>query len=235
MENNLEIISQDTTNAPTTKKKAKQKLLPNTQHDLLTLADNVCKKWEETPLLTLLWIKPTELKKMIQDYRISLENKTEAGNERGSQTQTLKDLDLQIDKAVEDVKLAILAKFGKEKGKAYFSEFNIIKQNNMYKLPRDRNMRVNALPFFVKAVKKHDITIVNFDTKFFESIVQNYMQAFETTQKTDSTVSINVSNKNEARKQIEAVLTALHHLIKINYPNTYEGELRGWGFQKEKY
>jgi hypothetical protein len=77
--------------------------------------------------------------------------------------------------------------------------------------------------------------IVNFGTSFFENIAQSYAQAFEATQKTDSTVSINVGNKNEARKQIEAVLTALYHLVKINYPNTYERELRSWGFQKEKY
>lgn len=235
MENNQEITSQNPNVTPVTKKKIVQKLLPDSQHDLLTLADIVSKKWEETPVLTLLWIKSQDLTKIVQEYRTSLENKTEAGNERGSQTQTLKNLDIQIDKAVEDVKLAILVKFGKEKGKAYFSEFGIVKKSSSYKLPKDRNMRTNALPFFVKAIKKHDITIVNFDTLFFENIVQSYAQAFEATQKTDSTVSINVGNKNESRKQIEAVLTALYHLIKINYPNTYEGELRGWGFQKEKY
>lgn len=235
MENNKELNSKQANNTITPKKKSVQKLLPNSQHDLLLLAENVCKKWEETSGLTLLWINYKEFKKTIQDYRISLENKMEAGNERGSQTQTLRDLDTQIDKAVEETKLAILVKFGKEKGKAYFSEFNITKQGSSYKLPRDRNMRMNALPFFVKAIKKHEIIIVNFDNKFFENIIEAYTEAFNATQKTDSTVSINVSNKNDSRKQIEAVLTALHALIRINYPNTYEGELRGWGFQKEKY
>lgn len=235
MENNQETQAGENTSTPKIKKVNATRSLPVAQHDLMTLAENVSKKWEETPALTLLWTNPADFKKLVQEFRVFLENRVEAGSGRSSQTQTLKDLDTQINKAVEEIKLAILVKFGKEKGKAYYNEFGISKQGAGYKIPSDRNMRLSALPLFVKAVKNHDFKIVGFDDTFFDTILSTYTEAFEASQKTDSTVAVSVGNKNDLRKQIEAVLTALHGLIKINYPNTYEGELRGWGFQKEKY
>ncbi|MCS6822583.1 MAG: hypothetical protein NZ551_12045 [Microscillaceae bacterium] len=235
MENTSKPKGQEDALASLAKKKKAHKILPESQYDILTVAENVCKKWENTPELTLLWVKPEDLKKMVQEYRTFLENRIKAGSGRSLQTQTLKNLDAQINKAVEEIKLAILVKFGKEKGKAYYSEFGITKQGNGYKLPTDRNLRLNALPLFVKGVKTHGLKVVGFDDSFFDSIVDIYTQAIEDTRKTDSAVSFNVSNKNDLRKQIEAVLTALYTLIKINYPNTYEGELRNWGFQREKY
>lgn len=235
MENNQEAQVQDSTTTPKTKKSTATRYLPVAQHDLLTLAENVSKKWADTPYFTLLWTNAVDFKKLVQEFRNFLESRVEAGSGRSSQTQTLKDLDTQINKAVEEIKLAILVKFGKAKGRAYYNEFGISKQGGNYKIPSDRNMRLSALPLFVKAVKNHDLKVVGFDDRFFETILPTYTDAFEASQKTDSTVAVSVSNKNDLRKQIEAVLNALQGLIKINYPNTYEGELRSWGFQKEKY
>lgn len=230
------IITDNNNNEVNTSKKIKNtRIMPSSQYNLLTLADNAVKKWQENPALTLLWINPDAFKKTIEDFRIFLNERTDAGSERGSQTQTLKNLDTQINQVVEEVKLAILVKFGKDKGKAYFSEFGISKQSKSLRLPSDRNLRVTALNLFIKAIKKYKIQVVGFDSEFFDTILTNYVEAFEATQKTDSTVAVSVSNKNDVRKQVETTLTALYNLVKLNYPNTYEGELRAWGFQKEKY
>ena len=217
------------------KKSKSTSILPTSQFDLLTLGESVAKKWANNPQITLMWVKVEELQKAVTEFRTFLEQRVEAGSGRGSQTQTLADLDKQINQAVTEVKLSILAKFGKAKGKAYFSEFGITKQNNALRLPNDRNQRVNALPLFVKAVLTYKLQVAGFETSFFETILPTYTEAFQATQKTDSAVSISVSNKNDFRKQVEVILSALYAVIKINYPNTYEGELRGWGFQKEKY
>lgn len=217
------------------KNSKKTRLLPTSQFDLLTLAENVATKWEATPQITLLWMKSADFKKMVTDFRAFLGERVDVGSGRGSLTQNLKELDTQINKAVEETKIAILAKFGKEKGKAYFSEFGITKQKSKIAIPSDRNQRINALPLFVKAVKTHSLQVTGFDATFFDKIVEDYNKAFQATQKTDSAISTSVSNKNDLRKQVEAVVSAINTLIKVNYPNTYEGELRGWGFQKEKY
>jgi hypothetical protein len=206
--------------------------IPSSQFDLLTLADNVATKWEANPQITLLWMQPDKFKKLVDDFRTFLGERMDIGSGRGSQTQTLKELDKQINQAVEEVKIAILAKFGKNKGKAYFGEFGIIKQSNSLRLPIDRNQRINALPLLVKGIKTHNLQITDFDANFFDTILANYTGAFQATQKTDSAVASSVGNKNDLRKQVEAVLSALNTLIKVNYPNTFEGELRSWGFQK---
>jgi hypothetical protein len=218
-----------------TKKSNATRIMPNSQHDFLNLIDNVTKKWNETPQITLLWTNSEDFKKLANEFRTLLQDKLEVGSNRGSQTQTLKDLDTQINKAVENVKFALLAKFGKDKAKAYYSEFGIVKQKNSYKLPTDRNTRLNNVNLLAKGVKSHSLQIADFNNKFFENISTIYANAFEATQKTDSIVANAVGNKNDIRKQLEVILLSLILVIKANYPNTYEGELRGWGFQKEKY
>jgi hypothetical protein len=133
------------------KKPKRSKNLPESQSDLITLAETVADKWLATPTLTLLWMKSADFKALVTDFRNFLDQRIDAGSGRGSQTQTLKNLDKEINKAVEEVKIAILAKFGKNKGKAYYSEFGIVKQNKKVGLPADRNQRLLALPLLVKA------------------------------------------------------------------------------------
>jgi hypothetical protein len=235
MNDNVEMPATEATETTKPKKTRTTSFLPASQFDLLTLAEIAAKKWEENPQITLMWANVDAFRKTVSEFRSFLEQRVEAGSGRGSQTQTLKDLDKQINQAVVEVKTAIMAKFGSTKGKAYFGEFGIVKQNNNLRLPNDRNQRSNALSLFVRAVKSHKLQVVEFDSAFFDNILPTYLEAVQATQKTDSAVSISVGNKNDLRKQVETVLSALNTLIKVNYPNTYEGELRGWGFQKEKY
>jgi hypothetical protein len=219
----------------TTKKTSVVRLMPYSQYDFLMLAESIVTKWSNTPHITLVWTNVEAFKKLVEEYRQNLQDRMQAGSGRSSQTQTLRELDNQINQAVEEVKLAILAKFGKNRGKAHFAEFAITKQIARFSLAKDRNQRVNALPTFVKAIKAHDLQIVDFDRTFFEELPAKYAAALQEAQQTDSAVSISVGNKNDLREQIESVITCLQWIIRGNYPNTYENELRGWGFHKEKY
>lgn len=235
MNNNGQNLPNTTADNTTTPKTRSIGIVPRAQFDVLTLAENVLNKWANTPQITLIWTNPEEFKKLVIEYRNYLQERVDVGSNRGSQTQTLRDLDTQINKAVEEVKINIMAKFGREKGKAYFSEFGIVRQNSKYSIPTDRNQRLNALPLLAKAIKNHGLVVAGFDGDFFETIADNYTNAVQNAQKTDSMVAISVGNKNDLRRQVEEVITALHAVIKANYPKTFEGELRGWGFHKEKY
>jgi hypothetical protein len=235
MNNTQETPIIEANETPKPKKTKTTNFLPSSQFDLLTLAESAVNKWLENPQLTLMWVKADNFKQTVSEFRTFLAQRVEAGSGRGSQTQTLNNLDKEINKACLEVKTAILAKFGTTQGKAYFGEFGIVKQNGSLRLPTDRNQRLNALPLFIKAVKAHNLQVVGFDSRFFDSLLDAYAEAFKATRETDSAISTSVGNKNDLRKQVETVLSALNTLIKVNYPNTYEGELRGWGFQKEKY
>lgn len=216
------------------KKANKKGQVPEPQFDLQTTAQSVLEKWKNTPQITLNWVKVADFEVLITKFNTLLGEKTSVGSKRATQTHTLGELDKQIDKAVEQIKIAVFAKFGKEKGKAYFSEFGIGKQgkNPSYKLPGDRNQRLNVLSLLAKAVAEHQIETPDFKADFFQSILGDYQGAFNATQSTDSSIATSVGNKNEVKKQIKEVLQSLVLVIRANYPKTYASELRGWGFQK---
>ena len=44
-----------------------------------------------------------------------------------------------------------------------------------------------------------------------------------------------VSQKDQGEAQVRKALRALIHHVKANFPDTWEAELRGFGFQKENY
>ena len=147
----------------------------------------------------------------------------------------LKNLDNTLNEAVEELKIAILGAFGREDGKSYFSEFGIVKLNNGFRMPSDRNQRQQALEILIKGIEKHKLQVTQYPLLFFKETQSEYNKLLQETQSIDSIVASEVSNKNESIKQVEKVLNALILVIKGNYPDTYKGELRAWGFQKEKY
>lgn len=217
------------------KKVRKTNTMPVKQSDMLDLAESVIKKWENTADISLRWMKPADFKKLVQDFRGSLEERIQVGSGRQSKTKLLQNLDTELNKAVEELKIAILGKFGKEDGKSYFSEFGIAKINRAFRLPVDRNQRQQALVTLLQGMEKHQLSTAKYPLQFFKDTQTQYNTLMNEAKDIDSTVSAEVGNKNELMKQVAKVLNALIWVIKGNYPDTYQAELRAWGFQKEKY
>jgi hypothetical protein len=48
-------------------------------------------------------------------------------------------------------------------------------------------------------------------------------------------VSKSVSQKDTAKLELRKVLQAVVYALKANFPDTFEAELRAWGFRKESY
>jgi hypothetical protein len=219
----------------TEKKVRKTGTMPVKQSDMLNLAESVAKKWTNTPDITLKWIKVADFQTLVQSFKDSLGERIQAGSGRQSTTKLLKNLDTELNKAVEELKIAILGKFGKEDGKSYYSEFGIAKVSNAFKLPYDRNQRQQALVTLIQGLGKHQITVTKYPLQFFKDAQTQYNALMSEAKDIDSSVSAEVGAKNELMKKVEKVLNALIWVIKGNYPDTYTSELRAWGFQKEKY
>lgn len=209
--------------------------IPAKQSDMLSLAESVADKWMSNPKITLQWIKVEDFTSLVQKFGVSLGQRIQAGSGRQSTTKQLQNIDTKLNKAVEELKIAILGKFGKENGKSYFSEFGIARINKGFAIPKDRNQRQQALLTLIQGLEKHQINIVEYPLRFFKDIQKQYDDLISEAKRIDSTVSAEVGTKNELIKQITKVLNALIWIIKGNYPNTYKTELRAWGFQKEKY
>jgi hypothetical protein len=219
----------------TEKKVRKTSTIPVKQSDILNLAESIVKKWEKTPEITLLWMKFADFKTLVQDFRDSLEERIQVGSSRQSTTKLLKNLDTALNEAVEELKIAILGKFGKKDGKAYYSEFGISKVSKSFKLPNDRNQRQQAMVTLIEGLEKHQLTVTKYPLQFFKDAQTQFNVLMNEAKDIDSSVSAEVGTKNELIKKLEKVLNALIWIIKGNYPDTYQAELRAWGFQKEKY
>ncbi|GAB4335756.1 MAG: hypothetical protein OHK0038_13630 [Flammeovirgaceae bacterium] len=209
--------------------------VPTKQADIVTLTDTIVKKWATSPEITLVWMKAEDFAVIAQDFKNSLTQRIDAGSGRQSKTKLLQNLDKEINKMVENLKIGILNKFGKEDGKSYYSEFGIIKVNNSFKIPFDRNQRQQALATLIKGLEKHQIKVANYPLNTIKEMQTQFNALVEEAKQIDSNVSSEVSTKNELLKQIIKVINALIYVIRGNYPDTYKAELRSWGFQKEKY
>jgi hypothetical protein len=209
--------------------------VPTKQADILTLTDAIVKKWNASPEITLVWMKSSDFTLIAQEFKSSLTQRIDAGSGRQSKTKLLQNLDKEINKMVENLKIGILNKFGKDNGKSYYSEFGIIKTNNSFKIPFDRNQRQQALDTLIKGLEKHQIKVANYPLNAIKEMQTQFNALVEEAKQIDSNVSSGVSTKNELLKQIIKVINALIYVIRGNYPDTYKAELRSWGFQKEKY
>jgi hypothetical protein len=227
--------TENPTSETSEKKVNKTKILPVKQAAMVNLSESVSQKWTNTPDITLRWMQPVAFATLVQEFKASLDERIQVGSGRQSKTKLLQNLDTELNKAVEELKIAILGKFGKEDGKSYFSEFGIAKVNKTFKLPQDRNQRQKAMVTMLQGLEKYQLTVTKYPLQFFKDTQTQYNTLLNEAKDIDSTVSAEVGNKNELMKKVEKVLNALIWVIKGNYPDTHQTELRAWGFQKEKY
>ena len=115
---------------------------------------------------------------------------------------------------------------------AEFSHYGIVKEGKNYRLPFDRNSRLEALALMQAAITKDGFDNEEYGKAFWATIAADYKTALETANAIDSTVSGKVATKNDLKKQLTKVLKALLLSIEANYPDTHKGVKREWGWKK---
>lgn len=209
--------------------------IPTKDLDLKTVARTASNKWLGNSKLTLQWTTAADFKTTVDAFELCLNERTTAGNSRMGTVRDLFTLNKTIDEHLAYVKNYIEDEYGKEKATAHYAEFGIEHIASGYRLPIDSNQRQNALQFLLKGLTDMGWTEKRYGTAFWTPLVTEYDTLFNATTQTVGTIAKSVQDKNECRTAIKDTLNALVLLIKANYPNTYVGELRDWGFQKEKY
>ena len=122
-----------------------------------------------------------------------------------------------------------------DEGRSYYPEFGITRENKTYVLPRARTERVKALNKLLLALKAHDLDKKKYGTAFWQPLVQEYAQLVLASTDTAGQRSEKVSGKDQHEVQVRKALRALIHHLKAHYPDTFEAQLRLFGFQKESY
>jgi hypothetical protein len=222
---------------PTTPKPetAKTGTVPRSDVDLGNVAADVSNKWNSTPGIILLWTGPPIFAVKVTQYNTTLGERKSTGGGRKSITAQLKIGDKEIDTRTENVKGYLEEKYGKALAPSYYPAFGIVKEGDRYKLPLDRNNRLQALDLMVAAITNEGFAGNTYGDIYWQNIRTQYNALLTQAETTDSTVSGKVGTKNQLKKEIKKVLNALVLTIKANYPDTWKTELRVWGFQKEKY
>lgn len=216
-------------------KKAKKDYTPRADADFLTVCKAVMISWLANPAITLLWINQAAYAAMVAAYETSYSTRLSDGSMRPSITQTLDQLDKQMDDALSEVKVYIQKKFKKANAEAQYARYGIIHNKNTYQLPRDRDNRKTSLPLMIAAIATDGFGAEEFGTVFWTTMKTNYELALSNAGDTDSLVSKGAAGKNEQKKNITKVMNALRFVLRGNYPDTYAAVYREWGWQKEDY
>lgn len=224
-----------TTNSIVKPKNKSRSNIPNTDADFLALAKIVADKWKTTPSFKLSWIDEPTFKTLVDNYATNLGNRLSAGSGRSIQTQTLAQINKQIDEAVENVKAYIIKKFKKQNATARYTNYGIVKGNGNYRLPKDNEKRLTALPLMAAAIVADGFGTEEYGTSFWKGITTRFTAALKDTTDTARNISSKAAIKTTDREKIHKVLIAITHLIYANDPDTSDQKLREWGFLKQNF
>lgn len=217
------------------KKPVQTKIIPQADQDFQDVSQAVSASWIINPAITLLWKSNTDFAEEVQTFANSLQSRIVTGSLRPGQTYTIIQLDEKIDAAVTEVKIYIEKKYKSDGAQAQFARFGIIKENRKFTISRDRNNRKAALQQMINTIAAEGMGNEEFGTAFWTSIKTAYDAAAASASNTTGDVSGKVATKNEQKKAITKVMSALVLVLKGNYPDTYKEIYRQWGWKKESY
>lgn len=217
------------------KPKKSKSNIPQAEADLISVATLVADTWQTRPDLTLIWADPPGMKKTIETFKASFVERNELKGSRAIITQTLKEINAEINQSLKHVKSYIAELYTVNKAPTYYAQFGIVKKNKVYRIPADNDNRFHSLGQMVKAISEHGLDDRIYGKAYWEDIYNRFSEAKVQASETDSSSSGHVSVKSGQKPVIRKTLNALIHIIKGNYPDSWKEELRVWGFQKNKY
>jgi hypothetical protein len=171
----------------------------------------------------------------VTDYSEALMKRKSIGGGRSEFTVKLELVDLEIDKSIEIVKGYLNDKYTKKLAPSYYAQFGIVKEDRVYKLPKDHDDRKAALELLIPSLTTHGFQNNTYGLTYWTNLQTNFNEYLTKSIAIDGTVSGKVGDKNILKKQIKKVLNSLLQVIEGNYPDDHKNIKRAWGFQKEKY
>lgn len=213
----------------------KTNLIPSKVADVLSLAKSINAKWANSPTITLVWMTQPNFATLVSSFDANLTARIQVGSNRESQTQTLAQINKRIDAAVTEVKVYIEKKFKKANASANYSKYGIALENKSYKLPKDNDKRLLAIPLMQAAIAADGFGTEEFGTAFWTGILAEFKTALTASNNTAKGISSKVAAKDTDLEKVIKVLNSIIKLIEANYPDTTNEVLREWGFLKQNY
>ena len=218
-------------------------LLPKADQTLFDVGTAVQARWATVPALTLLWLPQSAFSAALTDFGTNLTDKRRVAAERSPDVERLTELDDAADNALPFLKGYINEEAGtRAKGRTQYAAHGMVlvgkKQKNM-EWADDRQERVKGVEMLLTKLGTGATALPyanrKYGSAFWQAWLDEYKPMVEKSGNDAGTVSSKVSKKDEAKKTVTKALRAIIYLLRANYPDTFEAELRQWGFRKESY
>lgn len=208
--------------------------VPRADIDLGTVLRSVSAQYA-TCGLVLPWISGAQAIQLADDYTTDLKVRNIEGGKRPSRTKLLNDADEIQNESLTYAKNYFIEKYDKEHAIGYYAEMGLVKIGNSYRIPNDRESRLETLGMIVTALTSHGFISNPYGATYWTTLATNYDNLLNVARSGDSLVTNKVSSKNTLKAQGKKFLLAMVNLVKAMHPDDYKAKLREWGFQKEKY
>lgn len=206
-------------------------VLPDGQFELATLAETAADAWDGSPLPGLLWCPKTKFREMAVAYRASVGTADEADDALSPTAERLRELDRETSAGITFVIGYLKDKYGREVAKGYYDEFGF--KGGRFATARPK--RAKQLPKLLAALVKHGFDKNKYGTAFWQPLAAEYAPLAKTSSGVRQDTSSEVGKKNVQEKPLRKALRALRLSIRANFPDTYEAELRHFGFLAESF
>jgi hypothetical protein len=221
-------------------------LLPKADSTLFDVGKAVETRWAQVPGLTLLWTTPAAYSTSLADFGSNQTEKRRISAERSPNVERLMELDDIADNALPFLKGYINEEAGtRAKGRTHYAAHGMVlggKKQKVVEWADDREARVKGIEMLLTKLrtggeggKPLPYADRKFGEAFWDKWLAEYKPLVEKSGSDAGSVSHKVSKKDAAKKDVLKTLRAIIYLLKANYPDTFEAELRLWGFRKESY
>lgn len=215
-------------------------LIPKNDAALAEVGRLLAATWDQEQWLTLRWTTQAAFAQLVTGFTTGLTERRSAATSRTPHSQRLQELDDQFDEGVRYLKRYVDEDNGYDRARtaAHLPGFGLISTNrgNGLYLTRDREERRTALrDLLLPAVAGATFAGRPYGTAFWQPRYDEYTALLGQSENLAGQVTRSVSQKDAGKKELRRVLQAVVYALKANYPNTFEAELRTWGFRKESY
>ena len=214
-------------------------LIPKTDGPLAEVGRLAAEAWGKEAWFVLRWKSQADFAKLAAEFGAAITDKRSAAAARTPQSQRLQELDDQFDEGLRILKKYINedSDYNKAKTDARLPSFGLItRKSGGFALSEDRDQRRVALrDMLLPAVAKAPFAKRDYGTAFWQTRFDEYKDLLGKTDGLAGKVSKSVSQKYTAKLELRRVLQAVVYALKANYSDTFDAELRSWGFRKESY
>ena len=216
--------------------------LPQSQLDLATLGVNAAARYAAdvaaTPGFGLIWQKAVDFSALAAAAQTKVAEAGTTQNNRTPNADVIDALDEEINQrlpnvrtylnnAYEDTDAAIV--------RGYLGQLGFVLQHGSYQFPKGQQERLTALTTLLGGLVTHGLGARKYGTAYWTALRDKYKQALQAAGSGAGSTSTVVDQKNELLDQLREVLTALHYLLRAQYPKGWKAKLRAYGYQKERY